>query len=396
MRKSNSRVPGHGLHKATGQGYVRLNGRMIYTGVYGTPEAQQRYERVLAEWLAGGRQLPPARESAILRVDKLVVLYWAHAETYYCRDGSPTHELDNIRLAVRPLVDLYRDQPVAEFGPKMLKTLREHLIDQGLARSTINSRISIIQRLFNWGAEEEHVPGTVAASIRAVRSLRKNRSRAKETGPVLPVSEEDFRSVLPHLPRQVAAMAELQWLTGMRPGEVTLMRWQDIEITEGEETWTYRPARHKTQHFGKERAISLGPKAQEVLGRFRKVDPATAIFAPADADADFRATKRHARKSELTPSQINREKAARRHPKRSFKPSYDSRTYAQAIRRACRAAEVPHWSPNQLRHSAATWIRKEYGIDAARAVLGHSSPAITEIYAELDLSQAAKLMAKFG
>ena len=31
---------------------------------------------------------------------------------------------------------------------------------------------------------------------------------------------------------------------------------------------------------------------------------------------------------------------------------------------------LPHWHPNQLRHSAATMIRKEFGLEAA----GHFGP----------------------
>lgn len=32
------------------------------------------------------------------------------------------------------------------------------------------------------------------------------------------------------------------------------------------------------------------------------------------------------------------------------------------------------WSPNQLRHTAAIEIRREFGIEAAQNTLGHSSP----------------------
>ena len=54
------------------------------------------------------------------------------------------------------------------------------------------------------------------------------------------------------------------------------------------------------------------------------------------------------------------------------------------------------WSPNQLRHNAATFLRKEFGIDAARVILGHRSPATTEIYAELDHAKALEIMSKVG
>jgi integrase len=59
-------------------------------------------------------------------------------------------------------------------------------------------------------------------------------------------------------------------------------------------------------------------------------------------------------------------------------------------------APIPHWHPNQLRHNAATRLRREFGLDAARAVLGHSSPAVTEVYAELDEAKAAEVMGRVG
>ena len=52
--------------------------------------------------------------------------------------------------------------------------------------------------------------------------------------------------------------------------------------------------------------------------------------------------------------------------------------------------------PNQLRHNAGTFLRKEFGLDAAQVVLGHRSAAVTEIYAELDQLKAADIMAKIG
>ena len=35
-------------------------------------------------------------------------------------------------------------------------------------------------------------------------------------------------------------------------------------------------------------------------------------------------------------------------------------------------------------------------IEAARVVIGHSSAAVTEVYAELDLAKAADIMAQVG
>ncbi len=57
---------------------------------------------------------------------------------------------------------------------------------------------------------------------------------------------------------------------------------------------------------------------------------------------------------------------------------------------------MPSWHPHQLRHNAATRLRREFGIEAARVVLAHRSVAVTEIYAERDGEQAMKIMERVG
>jgi len=61
---------------------------------------------------------------------------------------------------------------------------------------------------------------------------------------------------------------------------------------------------------------------------------------------------------------------------------------------AWRAAHC--WSPNQLRHSRATYLRKTYGIEAAQVILGHSNLKTTEVYAEADIARAREVMAEAG
>ncbi len=51
-------------------------------------------------------------------------------------------------------------------------------------------------------------------------------------------------------------------LTGMRPGEVCKMHSCDLEVSVS--VWIYRPASHKTQHFGHAREVYLGPQAVPV------------------------------------------------------------------------------------------------------------------------------------
>jgi integrase len=54
------------------------------------------------------------------------------------------------------------------------------------------------------------------------------------------------------------------------------------------------------------------------------------------------------------------------------------------------------WSPNQLRHTAGTEIRRQFGLEAAQVTLGHSNANVTQIYAERDLAKAAEIMRQVG
>jgi len=75
---------------------------------------------------------------------------------------------------------------------------------------------------------------------------------------------------------------------------------------------------------------------------------------------------------------------------------YTTESYAKAIRYACEAAKVELWSPNQLRHTAGTIIRKQFGIEAAQVILGHSELSVTRIYAEADREKAIEIAGKVG
>jgi integrase len=68
-----------------------------------------------------------------------------------------------------------------------------------------------------------------------------------------------------------------------------------------------------------------------------------------------------------------------------------------ALREQAAAWRAEHcWSPNQLRHTAGTAIRKRFGAEAAQTVLGHSHLTVTEIYAERDLEKAAEVIRQLG
>jgi integrase len=306
-----------------------------------------------------------------------------------------------MRLAIRPLRKLYGHTVAKDFGPVALKTVRDEMIKADVCRAEINRRISRILRVFKWAVSEEMVPPSVHQALQTVPGLRRGRADVRESEPVKPVPDAFVDAIEPYVSRQVWAMIELQRLTGMRPGEVCSMRSADID-TSGR-VWIYTPAAHKCEHYGRQRRIYLGPTAQVILRPWLRPELAAHLFSPAEATAERRAAMRERRKTRVQPSQRNRRKPR---PKTQPGDSYTVVSYRRAIEYGIRRAnkervergepEIPSWHPHRLRHSAATRLRREFGLDVARAVLGHSSPVVTEVYAELDGAKAAEAMEKVG
>jgi integrase len=196
---------------------------------------------------------------------------------------------------------------------------------------------------------------------------------------------------LPHLSSTIADMLRIQLLTGARSGEICLMRACDIDMTGS--VWLYRPHHHKVAHRGFGRVIPLGPQAQEIVKGYLKPRVDAYLFSPRDTMEAFRQKQRKERKTKVQPSQKYRRK---KHPRRFPGERYNPRAICHAITIACRRAGVDHWHPHQLRHSKATEVRREYGLDAARALLGQHGPQVTELYAELDQTKAVEVARKLG
>jgi integrase len=421
-------IPTYRLHKQSGQAVVALrqpdgSRKFILLGTYGTDTSKAEYERVLAEWRAtGGR---PVATSG-LTMNELLVSFWSHAQQHYRHaDGSPTNELNDYRLTLKPLKALYGHTLAAEFGPLALKAVRQSMIDADLCRNVVNQRIGRIKRLFKWAVSEELVPTAVYAAVATVAGLAKGRSSAREREPVRPVADAIVDAVQPHVLPEVWAMTQVQRLSGARPGEVCALRAIDIDMSGP--IWLFRPKHHKTAWRGKGRVIALGPRAQAVIRPFLSLDLQAYLFSPKRALAARAERLRANRRTRVQPSQLNRRT---KQPKRTIGDKYTVQAYLTTIRRACTRAFPPpselarragekvaawrhrlgpekwseltawqsmhHWHPNQLRHSFATTVRRDHGLEAAQVTLGHAQAQVTQVYAERDLTLALKVAAAVG
>ena len=363
----------------------RTEARVGDAAVVPPAQARDQAKTILARVAAGDdpRQTP----ARTLTVGALCERYADACEKYYRGpDGAPTSMMHAVRRVLAAAKSSAKTVPVGEFGPRNLADIRERWIAEGLARKTINTYAGILKNMFRWGAAQEMVPVSVHHALQAVPGLRKHRSGARETDPVKPAPPEDVKAVKAQVSAPVAALIDLLLLTGARPAELTALRRGDIDTSGA--LWSVRPHAHKTAHIGKDRVIVFGPKAQDILRPLMQREPSAYLFSPRDAEQERYSKASSHRRPNQAPSP--------RKTGRTLGEYYTPGSLRKAVQRACTKAGLPVWTPYQLRHSAATAIRKRYGLEAAQVLLGHSRADVTQIYAERDFEIVKGIMEKEG
>jgi integrase len=261
-----TRPPSYRYHKARNCAVVTIDGKNHYLGPFHSPESFEKYNRLIAQWQVNGQSSGPLAEAiktSDLSINDLILRYLDFAPGYYLKHGKTRGEFDNNRCAVRVLKKLFGSTLAAALGPKDLELVRHSMIEDQLGRKTINGRVGRIKRMFRWGTREGLLPPGSYHALTTVEGLKRDRSAAKETGPVTTVPEKDVLAALAHLNPYVRAMAQIQEFTGMRPQDVRNLRTCDMDTTG--EVWIYTPWTHKTEHHGHVRRIAIGPRAQVIL-----------------------------------------------------------------------------------------------------------------------------------
>ncbi len=440
MARKRGAVPAYRLHRNSGRGYVHVEGRQhLLPGAFNSPESLTTYNRFVAEWGAHGGRLPVEVEASAYTLADLDRDYRAHVEAKHDARWI-ANNMDRVRLALKAAVAMFGSEPLARFSPLKLQAVRQSMIDarweepdgeegaeeptprdlRRLSRGEINERIGTIRRAVRWAVAQEKVPPDVAHGLAAVEALREGEFGVREGRRVGPVDEATVWATLPYLSRPAAALVELLWWTGARPSELLGLRPADIDRTG--KVWIVQRAEHKTARHGRSREIAFGPKAQDVLRRFLDRVPRPAadrpLFSPADAVAELHRGRRANRRTPLYDSHLRRyEEQRKESPDCAPGEAYTATSFARAVTRAVDAENrersrkarehglseeqiaklmLSRWTPYQLRHAAATRLRREFGLEMVRCVLGHASATMSEVYAEVDHERARQAMESAG
>lgn len=398
-------IPSYRKH-SSGQARVVINGRCYYLGQYGSKASKKRYDTLIAEWLASSRSKSFGVQPEALTMSHLMLDYLRYCRRHYVRGRNSEHV--RTKQILRKVRKLYGELPAAEFGPRQFKAVRQLLIDsvserkrraddktppKKLSRTYINAQMKRVTRLFRWAAAEGLLPAEVYQSLRIIPALQRGRTSARECEKIRPVDEKLVNATLSHCSPVIADMIKLQLLCGCRPSEVCKLT--PGMIHRSEDVWTAELEEHKTAHHDRRRIIYFGPESQNILAKYLLRGKESPLFSPKESDAKRRAAQSEKRTTPLSCGNrpgTNRKKK----PKCQLSDRYDTSSYGRAIKYACKKGGLEHWSPNQLRHTAATKIRSMFGLDAAAKMLGHSEVAVTQVYAQLDHKCALNVARRIG
>ena len=345
------RIPKYRHQKSRNLAVVRIDGKDIYLGKYNSPESHEKYQLAIAELVS---------RLAITKTKGLTLPALAAVYHQFSQIRFSDAKLRSYHRTIQRFASLFPELDSQDVACSHVEAFQMSLVQRNLTAKTINDYLARLKNIFCWASRNKYMPAQNLLFFDMLDRVDNTWPGVRQTDKVKPVSLEQINEILTDVPKTVAALIKFQFRTACRPSEARMLRLCDIE--KSDDVWLYCPPKHKTSHQGKQRRIPLGPLAQQVIESQQVVDPSAYVFHSGD------------------PSQ-----------------PYKKDSYSRAIRRACERAGIdPHWTPNQIRHTAATSIRAEYGIEVTQVVLGHSHVRTTEIYAEKNMDLAIKAAMKIG
>jgi integrase len=360
-------------HTPSGQDRVRVRGTDIYLGPHDSEVSRRAYARVCADLAAGRDPRPAVAPGGGLTVAQVVLRWWAEEGPRYSERGR---ERPMFRLALNPLMRLEGGTPAAALDAERLEGVRMAMATGswltagerekrgsryplGWCASVVNRRVVRIRTVWRWAERRRLVPAGSWAGLCALPGLAQNDARVRHSAPRKSATWGDTLSVARGCPAPVRTMLLLQWWSGMRSGEVRIMRPCDLDRSDPG-VWLYRPSAHKNDWRGQARVVALGPKCRALLGPWlwEMKAPDAYLFPPSRARGA---------------------------------PCYSPFTYAQAVRRAAGRAGVTGFTPYSCRHSCKDRITAACGLDAARSAMGQRSISSTDGYGtRADVEAAAR------
>ena len=242
---------------------------------------------------------------------------------------------------------------VASLSATDVRKYLNKLVDAGYALSTIKKQFRLLTSYFSWAANEGIITLNPTANVKPPKE-EAVRKHVKEIEAYTMPQQRALLNVLQSHAYPAYAIAELMLETGMRPGEVIALAWEDVDwdrraINISKTAVRYRNSsdvfiQGSPKSKASKRPIPLSKRALAIMQElFNQTDALEGlIFAREDG-----------------------------------KPmSYDMVRWH--IKMACKQANVPYYGLHVFRHTFATnCYNRGCNVKLLSKMLGHSSAAIT-------------------
>ena len=306
-------------------------------------------------WECAERQAAGGAGAPVFTVNDLCGRWIAHASEYY----AESREAVTMSCGMRLFRKMFGNRPAESMTHPDMIRYRDALVAEGYVRTTVNKYVGFVKRMATWATDERLMSPQLKAELTAMSPLKPHRSKAREGEQIRAVPAADIEATCKWLAPSLADMVRVHRLCGARPDEICQLNWQGVE--QCGKVLVFRP-RHKNEWRNKPRVVVFGPKAQAILEKYRGEDY---VFSPQMAVME------HYEKA-IADAKCHRPPEKVKGIPRKAGERWTVDAYNRAVSRACERAGVDRWSPNQLRHTCATEVRRRFGIEAASAVLGHS------------------------
>ena len=295
-----------------GRSFSWHEGKRVYHGVAGTPEANRNYNRFIHN-LTKDPNLPvPDIEASVganAGSGRVLVAELCDAFLKYAVKAKSPSDYSNYKTACVGLLR-YSHLPTAEFDAFLLLQIQGEFVETGYARTHCNRLVNFCVHIFKWGEVRRLVPPGKNGQLQVVEPLRNG--EARETEERIEVADEVVERTLPYLLPVYRAFVRILRATGARPSEICRMKVSDIDRKDPA-TWVYKPKHHKTARSGKRRIIAFGREEQAILLPYLNKKPDAAVFSPKDAILEYKKLRRDTRITAVPPSQKARDEKRQRH-----------------------------------------------------------------------------------
>lgn len=339
----------------TGRAFTKIDGKFVTLGRGDNPDSRQRYAALLQNLATRLPVDEPSQRGGQYRatINEVCLRFLTdHCPRYRTSSGDESAEVRCFKGVMRLLRELFGDTRADDFGPLKLRTVRKAMVDAGWSRKFVNKQIGRLRLIFRLAVSWKMVRPDVVTALASVPALMPGESSAPERTPRRAVPDADLVLVRGRLRQRNRDIFDLLLLTGPRPGELLSLTPSMIDRTG--EVWRADLEKHKNAHRGQSRVLHFNTSAQLILRAYLTADPDARLF-PVCRD-----------------------------------------TFSEAIKSACPRAGVPVFVPHALRHTTATRLADQVGLESAQRLLGHATTAMTLLYSRSAEKQAVEAVKRLS